>query len=61
MKCNKCGAEILIIEKGDLKIPIDRFTIEKRLVEVDGKWYSGRSAVSHYITCQKRKRFSLKE
>ena len=64
MKCEKCGAEIIMVEmpSGNI-VPVDKGSINKKVVltrDEHGKYYGKFQEVghSHYGTCQMRKRSS---
>ena len=60
--CSKCGSPIVWITlQNDRRVPLDRFTIEDRFVFDGEKWIAGKAGISHYKTCQRKRRFSLKE
>jgi len=57
--CKVCGARIRWIEFDGKRIPLDKFTIEERYVQLEGKWGRGIAGVSHHKTCQRRARFKI--
>ena len=57
--CEKCGAQIIYVnmENGH-RVPIDRFTIEKRIViNEDGTAFRRKCGTSHHTTCQRKQRW----
>jgi len=57
--CDKCGGRIRWIECDGKRIPLDVYTIEERFVQLKGTWGRGIAGVSHFRTCQGKKRFRI--
>jgi hypothetical protein len=64
MKCEKCGAEVIMVEMpSGAIVPVDKTSINKKVVlskDKHGKYFGRFQEVghSHFFTCQMRNRKS---
>jgi len=60
MTCSVCGAPVVYVNVNGKKIPLDKYTVQDRYVEIsENKWVRGRAGVSHFKTCQQKMRFRI--